>query len=101
MPSALKRPELGLAARVYSDFDAALRSAEVDVVDICLPTPVHPIHIRKGLAAENASSAKSRLPQPRPRRKKSAAAADRAGVEDADWPLHSILARVPGAGTLL
>src|SRR3954470_25074920 len=42
---------LGLKAEVFGDFDEALQSNGIDAVDICLPTPLHPLHVRKALAA--------------------------------------------------
>ncbi len=46
-----KAKRLGLAVPVYRDFDEALRANEVDVVDVCVPTPLHPGYIRKALKA--------------------------------------------------
>jgi predicted dehydrogenase len=46
-----KVAEMGLKAEVFAELNDALRSAEVDVVDVCLPTPMHPINVRKALAA--------------------------------------------------
>ena len=46
-----KVTELGLKAEVFTDLDDALGAAEVDVVDVCLPTPIHPSNVRKALAA--------------------------------------------------
>jgi predicted dehydrogenase len=43
--------ELGTDAPVYRTIDDALRAQDVDVVDICLPTPQHPSHVTKALRA--------------------------------------------------
>lgn len=43
--------ELRLDVPVYRSLQDALRIEQVDVVDVCLPTPLHPPHVRTALAA--------------------------------------------------
>jgi predicted dehydrogenase len=43
--------QLGLDVPVYRDFDEALGANGVDAVDICVPTLLHPLYIRKALKA--------------------------------------------------
>src|SRR5580698_7521442 len=42
---------LGLDVPVYGDLDAALLLHAVDVIDICLPTPLHGNFVRRALRA--------------------------------------------------
>jgi predicted dehydrogenase len=44
--------ELPASVRVYDDFDRMLESEELDVVDITLPTPLHPVMAVKALARD-------------------------------------------------
>jgi predicted dehydrogenase len=46
-----KIKRLGLSAPVYRDFAEALAAHAIDVVDICVPTKLHPGYIRQALAA--------------------------------------------------
>ena len=44
--------ELPASVRVYDDFDKMLESEKLDVVDITLPTPLHPVMAVKALAKD-------------------------------------------------
>jgi predicted dehydrogenase len=46
-----KAQRLGLTVPIYSDIDEALRAIAVDVVDVCVPTQLHPGYVRKAIAA--------------------------------------------------
>lgn len=76
-----KVKELGLEAAVFTNLDEALRATDVDVVDVCLPTPLHVGHVRKALAAGKHVFCEKPFAPTATEAKSLAVAAARAGVK--------------------
>lgn len=76
-----KAKALGLKAPVYADIDEALRAVEVDAVDICVPTTLHPFYIKKALAAGKHVFCEKPFAATAAEARRLAAAAGRAGVK--------------------
>jgi predicted dehydrogenase len=76
-----KAKQMGLAAPIYRDFDAALAANHVSVVDICVPTLLHPVYIRKALKAGKHVFCEKPFAATTNEARSLAAAARRAGVK--------------------
>ena len=76
-----KAKALGLKVPVFADIDEALRSIEVDAVDICVPTTLHPFYIKKALAAGKHVFCEKPFATTAAEARSLAAAAGRAGVK--------------------
>lgn len=76
-----KAQTLGIVAPVYREFDEALAANNVSVVDICVPTLLHPIYIKKALKAGKHVFCEKPFAATAGEARTLAAAASRAGVK--------------------